>query len=267
MRRGSRWAPALPLLVGLAGGSCAPGGPEGARGGDGDGGTPALLVFAASGLRDALEELVPLYEASEGVEVDLVLGSSGNLATQIRNGAPADVFVAADGAFLAPLDQAGLILEGSRRVVGVGRVALVWREGLPPPTGVEVLASAGSTTVSIANPELAPYGAAALDILEAAGLGEVVAPRLVMGENVSQALQFVESGNADFGLVALSLVRGTRPREHLLLSDTPHPPLAQEGAVLLGGARTREGEGFLGFLLSPQARAVLDRFGFEPPAP
>lgn len=228
---------------------------------------PPLLVFAASGLRDALEELTLLHEAAEGIEVELVLGSSGNLSTQIRNGAPADVFLAADGAFVDPLEEAGMVVEGSRRVVGVGRVALVWREGLPEPEGVDALAAAGSAPVSMANPELAPYGAAARDILEAAGVREVVESRMVMGENVSQALQFVESGNADYGLVALSLVRGTRPRAHRVLPDRDHPPLAQVGVVIRSGPRMEEGEAFLEFLRSPEARAVLARYGFESPAP
>ena len=262
MRAPSRAA--LLLLLALAGsGGCAPGG-----GGDAaEELPPPLLVLGASGLRDALAELATLYEARTGTEVDLVLGSSGNLSTQIVNGAPADVFIAADGVFLDPLEGAGLVVEGSRHIVGVGRVALVWREGVPAPTGVEVLGEAGGSPVSIANPELAPYGAAAREILRATGLQAAVGPRLVMGENVSQALQFVESGNADYGLVALSLVRGTRPREHLVLPDVPHPPLAQVGVVIRSGPRRAEGEAFMDFLLSPEGKAVLERYGFETPVP
>lgn len=262
-----RDGPLVTLILFLAvmgTGGCAPGGNGDAAAGEEP---PPLLVLAASGLRDALEELAPLYEARSGEEVDLVLGSSGNLSTQILNGAPADVFIAADGAFVDPLERAGLVLEGSRHIVGVGRVALVWRDGLPTPGGLETLGDAGNVTVSIANPELAPYGAAALQTLEASGLRTSVEPHIVMGENVSQALQFVESGNADFGLVALSLVRGTRPREHLVLPDDGHRPLAQVGVVLRSGPRPEEGEAFMDFLLSAEGRAVLERFGFQAPVP
>ena len=244
--------------------ACTPAG--GSRGPDA-GAAPPLLVLAASGLREALEELAPLYEARSGGEVDLVLGSSGHLSTQILNGAPADVFIAADGAFVDPLEGAGLVVEASRRVVGVGRVALVWRDGLPAPGGVEVLGDAGNSTVSMANPEVAPYGSAARDILRAVGLQDSMEGRIVMGENVSQALQFVESGNADYGLVALSLVQGTRPREHLVLPDDDHRALAQVAVVLRTGSRPAEGEAFLDVLRSPEGQAILERYGIHPPLP
>lgn len=247
--------PALPWV-----GGCAP------AGGDAEpGAEPPLLVFAAAGLRDAMEELIPLYEAGIGREVDLVLGSSGNLATQIENGAPAHLFLAADRAFIEPLEEAGLVEEGSRRIVGVGRVALVWREGLSPPGGLEVLAAGDPPTVSVANPELAPYGAAARGILQEAQLWEGVRSRMVMGENVSQALQFVESGNADYGLVALSLVRGSRPREHLVLPDAPHRPLEQVGVVLRHTGREQEARELMAFILSPRGQTLLGSYGFEAP--
>jgi len=242
------------LVMGLAAAGC---------GGGADASGAPLLVFAAADLRDAFQELVPRFTQATGVHVELVLGSTGNLAAQVENGAPADLFFAADRSFLERVRQAGRVVPGSERVYAVGRLALAWRPGVVPPQGVEELADPRYRVVALANPEHAPYGRAARAALLAAGVWDEVAPRLVLGENIAHALQFVETGNADVGVVALSLVTGSRPREHRLVPDSLHPPLLQAAGVVVGGAV--DAPAFLDFVMGPEGQTTLRRYGFEAP--
>jgi len=255
----------LLLFLALAGsGGCAPGG-----GGDAaEEPPPSLLVFAASDLRDAFESLTPRFETETGIRIDLVLGSTGNLTSQIENGAPVDLFFAANESFLDRLETRGLLEPGTRRVYALGRLALVWSHLSAPPEGlVEALDPASSRTLALANPEHAPYGTAARELLEALGIWPALAPRTVLGENVAQALQFVETGNADIGLVALSLVQEGRARPHLLVPDSLHRPLRQAAGVIRGSRAPEEASRLLDWILSEEGQAVLRRYGFQAPVP
>ena len=228
-----------------------------------------ILVLGAADLAHAFEELVPTYEARSGDRVTLVLGSTGNLAAQIRHGAPADVFFAADEAFLDGLIEAGRIDRASRRAYAIGRLALVVPSGRAPLPGVEALTDPALRVVAIANPEHAPYGRAARQVLERLELWASVEPRLVLGENVAQTLQFVRTGNADAGIVALSLVRPA-PGESLpyrLVDDAFHAPLRQVAGVTTTSDRAERARAFLAFVLSTEGREILARYGFEPPRP
>lgn len=224
-----------------------------------------LLVLAASDLQFALPEVAAAFEARTGVPVELVLGSTGNLATQIENGAPGDVFLAADEAFVARLERGGHAREGSRRVYAVGRLALVWRPGVAEPAELASLADPAYRTVAIANPEHAPYGAAARAALRSAGVWDAVQPRLVLGENVAQTMQFVRTGNADAGLVALGVAIRPGGVPFRAVDPSLHPPLRQAGAVLRESTRPGAAEAFLAELAGPAGREVLGRYGFEPP--
>jgi molybdate transport system substrate-binding protein len=225
-------------------------------------------VFAASDLRDAFASLIPRFEADTGIRVDLVLGSTGNLTAQIENGAPADLFFAANESFLDRLDTRGLLEPGTRRVYARGRLALVWSDSSSPPAGlVEALDTASTRTLALANPEHAPYGTAAKEVLEGLGIWMALAPRMVMGENVAQTLQFVETGNADLGLVALSLVQEGRTRPHVLVADSLHRPLRQAAGVIRGSGAPEEARRLLDWILSPEGQTLLQRYGFEAPAP
>lgn len=250
-------------LAGCGGGA---GDGPGARAGEGGGdrtGDGPLLVFAAADLRDAFEELVELHRARGGLPLDLVLGSTGNLASQIENGAPADLFFAANESFLDRLDAAGRVVPGTRRVYAVGRLALVWKAGAPDPGGLAALGGGAWPVVAIANPEHAPYGVAAREALQSLGLWERVSSRLVLAENVAQALQFVQTGNADAGIVALGLVRGRAPRPHHVVPAELHAPLRQAAGILSDGPGRHRAGDFLELVMSAEGQEILQRHGFE----
>lgn len=229
----------------------------------------AVRVAAASDLQFALAELAVTFQKETGVSVDLNLGSSGNFARQIRQGLPADLFMSADESFVASLADAGLTQDGGV-LYALGRIALFASHGSPLALDarLEGLRQGWSrlSKFAIANPEHAPYGRAARQALEKLGMWEMVQPRLVLAENVSQAAQFVATGAAQAGITALSLVLApqvARQGRHVVLPDDLHAPLRQR-MVLLKSARGTA-RSFYDYLQSPPARAVLQRYGFSQP--
>jgi molybdate transport system substrate-binding protein len=243
------------------------GGDESPEGSAEDGAWPRILVLGASDLVAAFEELVPAFETRTGVRVDRVLGSSGNLAAQIRHGAPADVFLSADEAFVDDLIRAGRIDPASRSFYAVGRVVVAVPPGRAPPADLSALSEPTWETVAIANPDHAPYGRAGREALQSAGVWDALAPRLILGENIAHTLQFVETGNADAGIVALSLVMDAHGRSvpYRLLDRALHAPLRQAGGRVLESAHPEAAQHFLDFVMSPEGREILSRYGFEPP--
>ena len=255
MKRGWCGLAAFPGLVGalLAAAACA-------RAED------RLVVFTAASLEGAAEELAADWTAHSGIPVASVLGSTGTLAEQIRHGVPADVFLAADAAHVDALVQEGLVSPSSRRVFAHGRLALVARPGLPPPRELSELARPPYELLAIAHPDHAPYGRAARQALAAAGLLPAAEARLVRGENVAQTWQYVRTGNADAGLVALALLAG-EPGEPKLVPGGMHEPILHVAGVVGGSARPEAAHAFARWLGSDDARAILARHGLEPPAP
>ena len=242
--------------------------PAGSAGEDSRGSaSPPLLVLAASDLIAAFDTLVPHFEGLHEVRVTVVFGSSGNLATQIRHGAPADLFLSADAGFVDRLIAEGLIDPESRTAYAVGPLALVVPPGRTAPSGLRELRDPAFRTLAIANPDHAPYGAAAAAALRTAGIWDEVVSRMVFAENVAQAVQLVRTGNADAALVAFSLVQDpTGPRLPLTRVDPAlHPPLVQVAGVVQGSARPAAASRFLEFLVSAEGQAILRGFGFEPP--
>lgn len=228
-------------------------------------------VAAAASVGPALTEIARSFEQARGQRVTLVFGASGTLTRQIRDGAPFDLFLAADEDFPTQLTRAGLTRD-SGLVYAVGRLVLFAPTGsplVPDPALVNLAAlmtRGGVTRFAIANPALAPYGKAAETVLAKHGLLEAIRPRLVLGESVAQAAQFAATGNAVGGLLAYSQVlaaefagRGT----HALLPDGDYPPLRQR-MVLLKRAGT-VAEAFYAFVRGPEARAILRRHGFSVP--
>lgn len=240
----------------------------GCAGGDDSDQTP-LLILAAANLQLAFEELVPAFEAATGIDADLVLGSSGNLATQIRSGAPADLFFAADEAFVEDLVSAGFIHGESLRIYAVGRIVVVVPPGGALPPTLDALVDPAFRVVTIANPDYAPYGSAAREALRNAGVWDALEPRIVLGENVAQSLQYVRTGNADAGLVALGSVAGSQGAEipYALVDSALHSPLRQAAGVVVGSRRAAEARALLDFALSNAGQEILARFGYESPSP
>ena len=262
----------LAFLLAACGGESGAGGTgtggSGAEVGDREGISPdrepRLLVLAASDLVHALPEIVEAFHARTEMGVDLVLGSSGNLATQIENGAPADLYFSANRHFVDRLEGRGRLVPGTRRDYAVGRLALISGPGSAPPSGLAELAGPGFRVIALANPEHAPYGMAAREALQAQGLWDRVSSRLVYAENIAQATQFVRTGNADAGIVALGVILGERNWDHRLIPDHLHTPLLQTAAVIQGSRHEAAARRFLELVLAEEGQTILARYGFEP---
>ena len=235
-----------------------------------------LRVAAASDLSFALPEIARDFGRQSGDTVKLSFGSSGNLHAQITNGAPYDLFFSADVSYARRLEEAGLIEPGSLAIYAVGQLALwVPRTSRldPDRIGLAVLADPSVRKVALANPAHAPYGRAALAALDYYKLTRRIEPKLVYGENVLQAAQFVQSGAADAGLVALAIALAPPMREsgrYWKVPDEAYPALEQ-AVVILKRARARGALGpaqaFLAWLKGEAGRNDLERRGFRIPGP
>jgi molybdate transport system substrate-binding protein len=222
-----------------------------------------LLVFAAADLALALQELVPRFEAARGLAVTLVLGSTAQLAHQIAAGAPADVFLAAEEGAVDRLIAQDVLAADTRVLYGEGRLALITaRRAGPPLATLEELARPEIRHVALANPAHAPYGRAAEEALRAVGLWEALRPKLVYGDNVRQALQFVQSGAAEAGLVARALADSPGVAWRLV-DDRLHRPITQAAAASRRSPRPALARAFLAFLTGAEGRRVLRRYGFR----
>jgi molybdate transport system substrate-binding protein len=221
-----------------------------------------LTVFAAADLGPVFRRLIPMFERSASARVILVPGSTGTLTQQIRNGAPADLFFAASEGAIDDLSKEGLLLPQSRALYARGRLVLASLTSSPVhPGALKDLADPRIRRIAIANPAHAPYGLAAQQALQAAGVWSAVQPKLVYGENIQQALQFVQSGSADTGIVARSLA----DTEHIvwtLVDPSQYAPLNQTAVVLARTTQPRLALSFLNFVKGPQGRAAMKQFGF-----
>lgn len=224
----------------------------------------ALVVSAAADLTPVLDRLVPLFREHTGVDVALNLGSTGQLGQQIAAGAPVDVFLAASRQAVDELAAEGLIVPGSERAYAVGRLALWTGPGGTSVIRLEDLRRPDIRRIALANPDHAPYGIAARQALIAAGLWEELQPKLVPAENVRQAYQFARSGNADVGLVALSLVYRTDGR-YELVPEGLYDPLVQVLAIPAASTRQPEARRFVEFLSGDEGRVLLEEYGFTVP--
>ena len=182
------------------------------------------------------------------------------LAQQIGQGAPFDVFLSANAGYVDRLASNRKIDSGSIRSYATGRLGLVWRDGQRHP--IRELATSHIKVVALPNPKLAPYGVAAQQALEYGGLWMAVQPKVVYGENVRQALQFLESGNADAAITSDSLLQG---RTAEVLPQDWHKPILQKAGIVASTPHRELAAQFLKFLLSPAGQAIFARFGFGPP--
>lgn len=229
-----------------------------------------LLVAAAADLRYAFEELAGVWRSRAAIPVTFSFGSSGQLAQQVEHGAPFDVFFSANEAFVQRLAEQGHIVPDTVQLYAVGRIVLWVRRasGLDPGRGMPVLLDPRVRYVAIASPEHAPYGEAARQALVRSGLYDRVRPKLVYGENVSLTLQLVQSGNADVGLVALSLALAppvSREGRFWLVPQGLHDPIRQAAGVVARSSRQPQARAFLAFVNGPEGRPVMRRYGFVLP--
>jgi molybdate transport system substrate-binding protein len=227
-------------------------------------GSAQVTVAAAANFTAAMERLQPIFEQDSGHRLRVSFGSTGKLYAQIRNGAPFDVFLAADQRRPELLEQEGLAVAASRRTYASGRLAL-WSAD---PTLVDdegaVLASGRFQRLAIANPRTAPYGAAAIEVLRALGVFEEIEPRLVRGENIAQTFAFVSTRNAQLGFIALSQARALAQGEGSIWVVPGHlyAPIRQDAVLLKRAADNAAARAFLDFLAGDVARAVILELGY-----
>ena len=226
---------------------------------------PTLTVSAATSLTTAFQELAPLFEQHSGITVIYNFGSSGKLTHQIEQGAPVDLFASAGSAYIDTLAAKNLIVADTVILFGRGHLVLWNRSDSPLRlNSLDDLLRPEVERFAIANPDHAPYGMAARQALQHASLWDRLQPKLVMGQNVRQALHYAETGNVDAALVARSLCRSGTGRRLAVPADFYTPPYLSL-AVVKASAHPREAHRFAAFVNTAQARSIMEKYGFLPP--
>jgi molybdate transport system substrate-binding protein len=230
-----------------------------------------LTVSAAADLTYAFQEIGAQFEAETGHQVVFNFGSTGQLAQQIEQGAQVDLFAAANVSFIDDLAQQRLILPDTKQLYARGRITLWTRADSPLQIAqVDDLARPEIGRIAIANPDHAPYGVAAREAMQAAGVWEAVQPKLVLGENVRQTLQYAETGNVDVAIVALSLsvpaaASAGQPGRWTLIPEDLHAPVDQALAVIRGTQHEAAARAFAAFVNGSQGRPIMRKYGFVLP--
>ena len=230
-----------------------------------------VMVAAAADLQHVMPMLTAQFERASGRRVVVTYGSSGNFFSQIQNGAPFDLFFSADIEYPRRLAAEGLVENGTLHEYATGRIVLWWRKERPliVSRGLRTLLDAGVRRIAVANPDHAPYGRAAVAALRHEQLFDRVKGKLIRGENVAQAAQFVESGNADAGIIALSLALAPRLQERGTYYEIPagfHQPIVQAVAIMKASRHKDAARAFAAFLRTPDAVRLMQTFGFSPSA-
>jgi molybdate transport system substrate-binding protein len=229
-----------------------------------------LKVAAASDLTFAFKDVGARFEKQTGNSLKLTYGSSGNFFSQIQNGAPFDLFFSADVSYPQKLEAAGLTEPGTIYDYATGKLVM-WvpnASKLDLSRGLSVLLDPGIRKIAVANPLHAPYGAAAVAALHHAGIYDQVKDKFVLGENISQTAQFVQSGNADVGLLALSLAVAPAMKTSGRYVEVPasdYPPLIQAGVIVKSSRNKELANQFLKFLKEPGTVALMEQYGFAVP--
>lgn len=227
---------------------------------------PSLAVAAAANLTAALQAAGPKFEAQSGIHPVFSFASTAQLAQQIENSAPFDVFLAADASHAGQLDKEHLLVPGTRAVYAIGVLALWIPPGSPAVVSrIEDLTSPTVRTIAIAKPELAPYGEAAVESLKSAGVWPQVQNKAVYAENIAMARQYGSSGNADAVFTAYSLVLHD-PGKIVTVDEKLHQPIAQELGVVASSKHQAEALKFTAYFLKGAGRDVLRDFGYTFPS-
>ena len=226
-----------------------------------------LKIAAAADLTYAFKDVTAQFEKQTGNKTAMTYGSSGNFFSQIQNGAPFDLFFSADVSFPQKLEAAGLAEPGTIYEYAKGQI-VIWvpnASRLDLSKGLAVLLDPGIRKIAIANPQHAPYGSAAVAAMQHEGIYDQVKSKFVMGENISQTAQFVQSGNADAGIVALSLALAPAMKttgRYVPIPPTDYPPLIQAAVILKSSPNKELAKQFLTFLKEPGTIALMEQYGF-----
>jgi len=225
-----------------------------------------VSVAVAANFTAPAQKIAAAFERHTGHKARLAFGSTGRFYAQVKNGAPFQVLLAADEETAARLERDGLAVAGSRFTYATGRLVL-WSAspGVVDPRG-DVLRRPGTGKVAIADPKLAPYGAAAMEAMRSLGVAQALQPRLVQGESIGQAFQFVSTGNAPMGFVALAQVMNEGRIDKGSAWPVPadlHPPIRQAAVLLAAGRDSPAAAAWMAFLRTDTARALIRAHGYE----
>lgn len=224
-----------------------------------------VLVAVAANFVPPFREIAIEFEKSTGHQLQVAAGSSGNFYSQIKNGAPFDVFFSADMERPKLLEDDGLGVKDSRFTYAIGRIVL-WSPNADLVKGEETLRSKKFKRLAIASPKTAPYGVAAMQALQKLELWESLQPQIVMGESLGQTIGFIESGNAQLGFVAVSQILDPKLKGHGSRWDVPsnlHEPIKQDVILLTKGKDNPAAKALLEFMNGPEAKKIIERYGYE----
>jgi len=218
-------------------------------------------VAVAANFTDAAKEIAAKFKAKTGHDAILSFGASGQFYTQIKESAPFQIFLSADDERPKKLVEEGLAEPHSRFTYAIGKLVL-WSKDPNVVKGEETLRANAFSKLSIANPTAAPYGAAAVETLKSLSLYEALQPKIVTGNTISQAFQFAETGNADIGFVALSQLTGNVGGSRWMVPQDLYSEIRQDAVLLKSGESNEAATAFMAFLKGPEARAVIEKFGY-----
>lgn len=226
---------------------------------------PEIIVGAASDLQYAFPEIGEIFSAQTGAKVTFSFGSSGQLRDQIANGAPFDVFASANTAFVDTLRDMELTIPETQAIYSIGRIVLATKKDAGfPLQSLSDLTSSEIVKVAIANPDHAPYGKAAQEALISAGVWDSIQDKLVFGNNISDTLTLMVTGNADVGIVALSIA-DPQVVDYTLLDEALHNPLEQALTVVKSTKNEDLARAFAQLVVAEEGKAVLKKYGFVVP--
>lgn len=218
-------------------------------------------VAVAANFTDAAKEIAAAFETKTGHKAVLSFGASGALMTQITQGAPFQVLLSADAARPKEAIDKGLGVAGSSFTYAVGKLVL-WSKAADYVKGEETLAAGGFNKISFADPKAAPYGAAAVETLKALKLYDTLMPKIVQGNSIAQAFQFVDTGNAELGFVALSQLHGHADGSRWIVPQALYAPIKQDAVLLKTGETSAAAKAFLDFLKGPDGVAIIVKYGY-----
>jgi molybdate transport system substrate-binding protein len=220
-------------------------------------------IAVAANFTDAAKEIAALFERATGHKAVLSFGSSGQFYTQISQGAPFEVFLSADQERPKKAVDDGFAAGDTLFTYATGKIVLFSKDKTRIK-GEATLKAGDFTKVAIANPATAPYGAAAVQAMKSLGVYDAVSAKIVQGNNIAQTYQFVDTGNAEIGFVALSQVIGRDEGSRWIVPQNLYPPIAQDAVLLKKGAGNEAARAFVAFLKGKEARAVKEKYGYGP---
>jgi molybdate transport system substrate-binding protein len=218
-------------------------------------------IAVAANFSDAVKEIAVAFKAKTGHEAVLSFGATGALYTQITQDAPFEILLSADTERPKKLVDDGLGVADSRFTYAVGKLVL-WSKNADLVKGEETLRGGAFSKVAIANPTTAPYGVAAIETMKALKLDQVVQPKIVQGNSIAQTFQFIDTGNAELGFIALSQLAGKNEGSRWMVPQTLYSPIKQDAVLLKKGASSEAAAAFMSFLKGAEARAIIEKYGY-----